>query len=464
MRFLARLSSWPDTTNRRIFKALVVVGAFTVLAKGATAIKDLLVARSFGRSDDLDAFLIAYLVPSFVINLAVGALVVAFVPKFVEVRQNEGLDGAQRLLSGMILLAAIVLLSVAILLAFFSPFYLPYMGSHFSTAKLHLTRELLYVLLPFIFFGGAAIFLAGVLNTGERFALAAATPLITPLVIVGFLTMGPARWGPFSLAYGVSAGSVLEALVVARALKSQGLRFALKWTGLHSNLRAVLNQFVPMLGGTFLMCSTGVVDQAMAAMLLPGSVAALSYGNKMIAAVAGIGAAAMSTAVLPYFSKMAANGDWSGCRHTLRRYSVLLALATVPLTLFFIVLSGPLVRVLFQRGAFTAADTALVTKIQICYAIHIPFYICGMLFVRFLSAVRRNDLLMYGAAISLVLDVALNLLFMRIWGVAGIALSTSLVYVVSFAFLGFWTVRLLRSSSTAVVVADPKRDQLAATD
>jgi putative peptidoglycan lipid II flippase len=95
------------------------------------------------------------------------------------------------------------------------------------------------------------------------------------------------------------------------------------------------------------------------------------------------------------------------------------------------VLSRPLITLLFQRGAFTNADTELVSRIQICYLIQVPFYILSLLFVKFLSAAKRNDVLMYGAVISLILDVILNLLLMREWGVAGIAISTSCVYAVS---------------------------------
>lgn len=443
MKLLARLTAGTDTTNRRIFRAVLVVGAFTVLAKLATAGKDLLVARSFGRSDALDAFLIAYLVPSFVMSLLAGALVVAFVPKFVEARQKQGLDAAQRLLSSTLFFATIFLVVVAILLALLAPFYLPYLGSHFSTPKLHLTRQLSYVLLPFILFGSGTMFVSGVLNAGERFALAAATPLITPLVILGFLELGPARWGPFSLAYGVSAGSLLEALVVAQALRSQDLRFVLKWRGLDSNLRGVFSQFAPMLGGTFLMCSTGLVDQAMAAMLSPGSVAALSYGNKVVAALIGIGSVAVSTAILPYFAKMAANQDWYGCQNTLKRYVLLVVAVTVPLTGCLMAFSRPLVRVLFQRGAFGPTDTELVSWVQTCYCIQIPFYICGQLFVRFLSSIQRNDMLMYIAGVNLFLDIALNLVLMKTLGIAGIALSTSVVYAVSFVLVTSSSVRFL---------------------
>jgi putative peptidoglycan lipid II flippase len=453
MRFLFRAINWPDSTNRRIFRAAAIIGLLTLVAKSAAVVKELLVARWFGRSDTLDAFLIAYLVPSFVMTLTAGALITAFVPTFVETRQKQGIEAAQKLFSSALFLSAIALTVITILLALFAPLYLPYMGSSFSIPKLRLTRHLLYVVLPFVLFGGTSTFVSYVLNAGERFALAALTPLVTPVVTILFLELTARRWGAFSLASGILMGSFLEASLVVRGLKAQGLRFTFRWGGLDSSSRQVWRQYAPMLSGTFLMCFTSIVDQSMAAMLPGGSVAALSYAAKIIATVLALGSIPLSAAVLPYFSKMVAENDLVGCRHTLKRYSALVALTAVPFTACLMMFSRPLVRLLFQRGAFTSADTELVSWVQICYSIQIPFYICTMMFMQFLSSIKRNDILMYGAAINLVLDIVLNLVLMRVWGVAGIALSTSLVYVASFLFVSTFSLRLLarRRLSTAVV-------------
>jgi putative peptidoglycan lipid II flippase len=85
--------------------------------------------------------------------------------------------------------------------------------------------------------------------------------------------------------------------------------------------------------------------------------------------------------------------------------------------------------------------------VQICYLIQVPFYTLGMLFVKFLSAAKRNEILMYGTAISLALDIALNLVFMRYWGVAGIALSTSVVYMCSLIYLAAFAMRVWKEVS-----------------
>lgn len=221
------------------------------------------------------------------------------------------------------------------------------------------------------------------------------------------------------------------------------MRLRLRWCGFNPRVSRVLGQFAPMLAGAFLMSSSGLVDQSMAAMLPRGSVAALSYANKVVAVVITIGTTALSTATLPYLSKMVAQNDWQGCRHTLKRYSLLVFLTTVPLTLGLMALSKPLVRLLFQRGAFTGADTELVSWVQICYSVQVPFYVMGALYVRFVSSARRNHVLLYVSAVNLVLDIVLNLVLMRRWGIAGVAMSTSLVCVFSLVVLVAWSARFL---------------------
>jgi putative peptidoglycan lipid II flippase len=375
----------------------------------------------------------------------------------VETRQKGGIAAAQQLLSSMMLLGCIVLVGVAAILGLLAPLYLPLLGHSFSGAKLDLTRELLYLLLPWIIFSGIANLSSSVLNATEKFALPALIPLLTPLVTIYLVTFYSHLWGIFTLAGGAVIGGLLEAMLLLGLLKKHGMPLRLRWYGLDTHVRCVLAQYVPMLTGAILMGSTAVVDQSMAAMLPSGNVAALSYGNKIIGGILSVGALALSTASLPYFAQMVAARDWAGCRHTLKRYSMLILAVTVPFTLLLIVFSQPLIKLLYQHGAFTAADTQLVSWVQICYAIQIPFFIWSILFVRFITSVRRNDILMYVSGINLALDIVLNLILMRVWHVAGIALSTSIVYVVSFLMTAIWSIRFLaheRSSSLPVAQAE----------
>lgn len=453
-----KLFTAQDSINKKIFRAALAVALATVVVKAATTVKDLAVAHSFGRSDNLDAFLFAFMLPAFAINLIVAAVSAALVPVLVKTRQKEGENAAQQLLSSIMLLTGAALVAVAVVLVLLAPLYLPYLAHSFAPEKQELTRQFLYLLAPWLVLSGLATFLATVLNAIEKFAVPALIPILTPLVVFLCIVLWRSPGSGFALASGTVAGSFLEAAFLFNLARKHNIVGAVVWHGFGPQVRLVLSQTGPMMAGALLMGATSVVDQIMAAILGPGSVSALSYGYKIPAGLLAIGATALGTAALPYFSRMAAAGDWPGCRHTLKRYAALILSISIPATVLLMVFSRLLVRILFQRGAFTSLDTTVVSRVQACYALQIPFYVLCILFVRFISSVRRNDLLMYASAINLVVDIGMNLVLMRIWGVAGIAIATSIVTVVSFSFLCVCSIRLL--SRQPRVVLNPLEAQM----
>jgi putative peptidoglycan lipid II flippase len=197
-------------------------------------------------------------------------------------------------------------------------------------------------------------------------------------------------------------------------------------------------------GGSLLMGSATVVDQTMAGMLNPGSVAAFNYANKLVTLPIWIGINSLSVAVFPSLSRLSAREDWPGMRHVLRTYARLVFLVSLPLTFILVRYSEPLVALIFQGGAFTAADVRIVARVQMLLCLQLPSYAMGILYVRALSALKHNHVLMWGTVINVVANAVLNLVFMRIIGLPGIALSTSFVYLISCGFLWFMLERVLR--------------------
>jgi putative peptidoglycan lipid II flippase len=431
------------TFNQKIFRATLVVAVLSGFAMLGQVARELVVAQWFGRSDALDAFLIAYLLPAFLVNVVAGSFGPAFVPTFIQVREEEGREGAQRLFSSVMVASVLLLGAVIVLLGVLAPAYLPLLGSGFSAQKLLMTRRLLYVLLPFVAFSGLASIWTSVLNAGERFALPALLPVLPPVSAIVFLLLFGKVWGIFALALGTILGAGTQAALLGWKLRAQGMRLRLRWHGLDERVRQVAGQYGPALAGALLMGSTELIDQAMAAMLAPGSVAALNYGKKIISLMVVLGATPLGTAVLPYFSQMVAERNWAACRHTLKTYSRSVLLITVPLTAAVVIFSQPLVRLLFQRGAFGAADTAVVGQVQAFLALEIPFYVLGIMGVRALSALKRNSMIMFIAGLNAAVNVVFNWLLMKYAGVAGIALSTALVYFISCTLIYGSLARLL---------------------
>ncbi|HEY1984034.1 MAG TPA: lipid II flippase MurJ [Terracidiphilus sp.] len=429
--------------NRRILHAATAVIAATLVVKVAAMVKEFAVAGIFGRSDAMDAFLVAFLIPNLLINLIAESMNQALVPTLIRVNIQEGHDRAQQLLSNSMLSMCVLLAVASLGMAALAHMFFPILGSNFEAGKLHLATQLFFALLPVVLITGVASTCTAVLNTIDRFALPALAPLAIPLSILAGALLFHGRFGIWALVYATLFGAVIHAGLVAWMMDASGFRLRLNWYGASESAREVSRQYGPILLSSVVASGGLLVDQAMAAMLPAGSVSALVFGNRFVSVVVTLLAGAVSTAIVPYFSTMIAHGDWQSCRRTLHTWSRLTLLASVPIAGLLIAGARPLVRMTLQHGVFGPSDTRVVTAVLAMYAIQIPFFVVSRVFYRFLVAMRRTDLILYCGVLNLLLDVSLNLILMRWLGVAGIALATSFWSMSTLLFLWYWSRRLL---------------------
>ena len=440
------------STNRRIFRAAASVTLAGIVVKLIATVKEIAVAGTYGRSDAMDAFLAAMLIPALLINLISESMNQALVPTLIRVKERDGQQRAQELLSSSMLWMCMLFALATAVMALTARAFFPLIASHFSPAKLDLSVRIFYALLPVVMITGIATNCTAVLNAFGRFAMPALSVVINPAaVILGALLLS-ARLGIWAVVYATLGGALLHAAVVAGMMESQGFRFHLRWHGMNEATREVAFQYGPVLLSAVVASGGLLVDQSMAAMLPPGSVSALVYANRFVSVILTLLAGAVSTAVMPYFSRMIALEDWKGCRQPFApgsrlQHDLLTHRNCDDRRL------APADPGYATTRRFGPRDTAVVTPVLAMYAIQIPFFVTSRVYYRFLVAMRRTDLIFYCGAINLVLDMVLNLILMHWFGVAGIALATSLWTVSTFLFLRYWTWKLLPRALAARVRA-----------
>lgn len=431
------------TTNRRILRSTAVIAVLTLIVRAVGLGREVTIAAYFGTNDQVDAYLTAFLLPNFVVNVLAGSLNTAFIPIFVTTREQRGAAAANRLFGSVLLCTSLLLLAVTVVLTLLMPMILPALAPAFTPAKLALSVHLFHWLSPVIALQGLITIWSAVLNAGEEFALPAILPAVATLVALGFLVAGFNTFGIYSLAIGYVLGFGLQAVALGWLVARRNFALWPRWDGWTPELRRVLEQYLPMIAGALLLSGTNLVEQFMAASLPAGSVASLGYAARLTGVANGICAMALGTAVLPHFSAMVARANWVAVRHTLRTYRWLIFLAGGMAAVGLFAASGPIVWALFRRGQFTAEDARLVASLQRCYALQLPFYAGGIFLVRLISSLHANKYLMWGSLISLLLNIALNALLISHLGLVGVALTNSLMYVLSFAYLSIVVWRLL---------------------
>jgi len=405
----------------------------TVLVGLTTLIREQLVARYFGASDAVDAFVMASALPVFLITVVATSLASAHVPVAMALRAREGVKAAAELSAAVLTLLTAVLIACALALWLAAPAYIGWVATGFDAGKRRLAEQLLFLLLPMLVLGGVSAFLTAELNAAGRFAIPALAPALVP-VMAGVGVYGlHSGFGIVALAYATDAGYVLQFLTLAWLLLREQGAVMPSLERRREDLWQVARNYLPLVGGAALMATTPLLDQAMASWLAPGSVALLSFGSVLTMFASGFGARVLGGPALSVFSVLVARADWARLGAEFGRAMKLAILVSLPISAVLALFSGPITALVFGGGAFTAATALEVAKVQQMLCLQIPWYVASILAVRLLSALGMNRQVFAIAAANVLLNALLNFLLMRWLGVAGIALATALVYGLSCA-------------------------------
>ena len=430
-------------TFRRVFHAATTVAVFGAAVKLISTAKEFVLAGVYGRSDAMDAFLIAFMVPNLLINLFAESMNQALIPTLVRVRIQEGRERAQELLAHTMMRLVLLLACASVAMAALAPIVFPLIASNFTAPKLALSVRMFYALLPVVLLSGIASNCAAVLNTMRRFAIPALAPGLMPLAVIACAMLLGRQFGIWAIVYGTLLGAAAYAVSMGWLMNGHGYRFALRRAGYSEAAHEVARQYGPVLLSSVVASGGLLVDQVMAAMLPAGSVSALVYAGRFSSVVVTLLAGAIASALTPYFSELVAERDWNGCRKSLRHWTLVVTVASVPAAIVLVAGAPLIVRLTLEHGVFSEHDAAAVTPVMAMYALQIPFFAISRVYYRFVLAMRRTDLILYCGILNLALDVVLNLLLMRWIGLAGIALATSLWTVATLVFLWFWSGKLL---------------------
>ncbi len=433
-RGVIRVGEW-KSASRRMLSATITVALLTALVKAAGAAKLVVMARLFGAGDAVDTFLIAFLVPAFAAEVIAASLNAAFIPAYIEARDTQNPEAAQRLFAAVNGLALAVLCAAALLIFLTRGAALRALASGFSPEKLARADSLLALLAPLTILIGMSAVWRATLNAGGRFARAAAAPAATPVFTILLLAVVAARWGAAALAAGALAGTICEVALSGAGLARRGISVWPRRPVGVPGLPRIVRDSLPVLAGAALTSGALLVDSAFAASLGPGSVSALSYGTKLVTVMLAIGPTAVGTVALPHFSAITAAGDAAAVPKAVRAYSRIILAASVPVVLALVWMSGPLVRILFQKGAFTAADARVVIAIQSFSFLQMPFAIVTALFARTVSSLKANRVLLWAAALGFVVGGGCDYVLSKQMGAPGIALARVVASVASVLYL-----------------------------
>jgi putative peptidoglycan lipid II flippase len=431
--------------EHQVVRALGSIGGATLASRILGFVRDMIVALTFGAGGVTDAFVVAFRIPNILRRLlGEGALSTAVIPVFTDYSVNRSREDFAAMLRA-VLAAGLFVLSLATAAGMAAaPQILRAIAPGFmdDPAQASLALLLTRVMFPYLILVGLGALAMGVLNIHGRFFASALGPaLLNVVMIAAVLLLGPRVDPPIlSLAIGVLVGGVAQLAAQVPGLRRCGLLVAPSLDLRHPALGRVARLLLPAVFGLAALQVTVFVNTLLASLLPTGSISFLYYADRVMEFPLGIFGVALASASLPAMSRAAARGDRPGIGQTLTFALGLSFYVAMPATVGLVLLRTPIVRVLFERGEFTAADSVATAEALAGYAVGLVAFSGARIVAQAFYALQIPGVAVRLGMLSVVVNVFAAVALMGPLRHGGLALASSLGAWVNFAAL-VWVAR-----------------------
>ncbi len=421
----------PGKQSGRIARSTAFFSIATAASRIAGLAREVVAAGYYGINGPMSAFTIAFQVPNLVRALfADAALQPAFVPVFTEQLEQKNYREAFRLASTLLLLVTLVLGAITAFFVLLAPVIMPIFAPGFEGSILDLTVTLSQVLFPILILLGLSGVVVGILNSYDRFGAFAISPLFWNLTIIaGLVFLIPLFHGQdriYAYAIGILAGTLVQLLIPTFDLRNTPFKFEWSFEWRNPHVRRVLLLMLPVTISLGLINFNMLINSLFGSLVSDEAPAAIDKAFRIYQLPQGIFSVAIATVLFPTLARFAARGEHDNLRATMANGMRQILFVLLPATAAVLVLSEPMIRLVYQRGEFTPGQTTLVATALFWFAFSLPTNGLYLLQTRTFFSLQRPWMATGLAGVDLVVSALGALVLYKPFGTGGIVAGTGI--------------------------------------
>ncbi len=421
----------PGRQAGRIARSTAFFSIATAASRVAGLGREVVAAGFYGTSGPVSAFTVAFQVPNLIRALfADAALQPAFVPVFTELLGKKHYKEAFRLASTLLLLVTMVLGVITALFVLFAPVVMPVFAPGFEDETRELMITLSQVLFPILILLGISGVVVGILNSYDRFGAFAISPLFWNLTIILVLVvLEPMFHGEdkiYAYAIAILAGTLVQLLIPTWDLRHTPFRFQFSFDWRHPGVRRVLLLMLPVTISLGLINFNLLINSFFGSLVDVEAPAAIDKAFRIYQLPQGIFSVAIATVLFPTLARYANAGEIDNLRATMANGMRQILFVLVPAAAAILALSDPMIQLIYQRGAFDAAETSIVATALFWFAFSLPTNGLYLLQTRTFFSLQRPWQATGLATIDLVVSALAALLLYKPFGIGGIVAGTGI--------------------------------------
>ena len=423
----------------KLIKAMATVGGLTGVSRVVGFIRDVMTAYFLGAGPVADAFVVALKLPNFFRHVtAEGAFSVSFVPLYSQTLQKEGEEEAGKFAGQAFMAMAAVLTPFTMIMIAAMPWVIYAIAPGFTagTEQYDLAVSMSRITFPYLLLMSLAALVGGMLNAHDKFGPFAAASIFFNICQIGFMlfasqfeTVGHA------LSWAVAISGIIQLGWLWWYLRKYKIHLPLIRPRMTDKVRRLFSLMGPGVLGAGIIHVNLFADIMIASFLSAGAISALYYADRLFQLPLGVVGIAVGTALLPMLSKALTAGDKAEARDLFNRALEYCLFFTMPAAVALIFVTHDIMMVLFERGEFTAADTARAAPALACLSIGLPAYVGVKIFSSAYWSQQDTKTPVKIAATMAIVNIVVALALTRVLDVAGIALATGMAGWVQCYFL-----------------------------
>lgn len=434
----------------KLYRAFATVGVMTMLSRVLGFVRDILIANVFGTGQVADAFVVAFRFPNLFRRIfAEGAFNSAFVPLFAKRLEGEGRDSARVFAEDALAMLLTALLITLTLAQIFMPWLMYVIAPGFSDTpeKFELSILLTRIAFPYLLFVSLVALLSGVLNALGRFTAAAFAPVLLNIVLISVMSavivygVEDQRTAGIYLTWGVFVAGLLQLIMLVFASRLAGMKLSLKWPRYNQDMAQLVKLGIPgvLAGG---VTQINILVGTIIASQVDRAVSYLYFADRIYQLPLGMVGIAIGVVLLPDLAKRLRAGEIDTVHNSQNRSLEFALFLTLPAAVALFVVPEPIIRVLFEGGAFTASDSGATALALAAFAWGLPAFVMIKVFSPAFFAREDTRTPMIYATIGMVVNVVLSFLLFPYLTHVGIALATTIAGWVNAGLLMFRLMRL----------------------
>lgn len=419
-----------------MFKSGILVMLMTLISRVLGLARSVVVAYYFGATAGTDAFFSAFKISNFFRQLlGEGALGTSFIPMYNEKVGKDGEEAGKSFIFSILNIVFIFSVIISILMIVFSDEIIAVIVNGFSMETKVIASQLLKIMSCYFIFISLSGMICAILNNFKCFTVPASTSIFFNLAILGGAIFFGKTYGIKAMAYGVLVGGFFQLVIVLPQFFRRAGKYQFKINFKDEYLKRIFYLMLPMLVGIVARQFNTIVDQFFASYLETGGVSALENATRVYNLPIGVFGISLSTVIYPSLSRKIVAKNFEAVEEDLKKGLNILLFLVIPSTIVLTVYSTDVIRFIFEYGKFGGRAVEITSDSLFYYSIGLYFYTAIHLMTRAFYGMKNSREPVKFSVFAIIINIVLNILFIKPLQYKGLALSTSIAAIINFSLL-----------------------------